>query len=176
MKYRAPGFKAQSVGTYASALDGRYGQSVSSSGSKPALPKESKGIGGGSIGWGSVLSVGFGLMDYKDARDEGAGVGEALASAGMNFLIPELVGAGPYMAYAGLSALAQGGVAAYENASMKLRQMDRDNRNQTPFRNYTFVDGPQIYTMRQAGLALAQQSKYNLQQTMMGNEAQFFHR
>ena len=115
-------------------------------------------------------------MEYKDARDEGAGVGEALASAGMIVLIPELVGAGPYMAYALGSAALQGGVAAYENASMKLRQMDRDNRNQTRFRNYTFVDGPQIYTMRQAGLALAQQSKYNLQQTMMGNEAQFLHR
>ena len=170
---KAPGFSFNTVGTYASALEGRYGSNVSS---KPALPKESKGIGGGSIGWGSVLSVGFGLMDYKDARDEGAGVGEALASAGMNFLIPELVGAGPYMAYSLGSAALQGGVAAYENASMKLRQMDRDNRNQTPFRNYTFVDGPQIYTMRQAGLALAQQSKYNLQQTMMGNEAQFLHR
>lgn len=173
---RAPGFKFNSRGTYAEVMSGRYGTNASSSGSKPTLPKESKGIGGGSIGWGSVLSVGFGLMDYKDARDEGAGVGEALASAGMNFLIPELVGAGPYMAYVLGSAALQGGVAAYENASMKLRQMDRDNRNQTPFRNYTFVDGPQIYTMRQAGLALAQQSKYNLQQTMMGNEAQFLHR
>ena len=57
-----------------------------------------------------------------------------------------------------------------------MRQLDRDARNQMPFRNYTFVDGPQIATMRQAGLALARRSKYELQQTVMGNEARYLHR
>ena len=38
---RAPGFKFNSRGTYAEVMSGRYGTNASSSGSKPALPKES---------------------------------------------------------------------------------------------------------------------------------------
>lgn len=140
-----------------------------------AMEKSSKGLLGG-LGFGSLMSVGFGVMDYIDAKNEGAGNVEALASAGMNFIIPELVGGWAYAGYQALSMAGQFGVSAYENANMSLRQMNRDLRNQTPFRGHTFVDSPQIYTMRQAGMALAQQSKYNLQQTMMGNEAQFLHR
>ena len=132
-----------------------------------------EGLGGT---FGIAVDAGFALMDYKDSRDEGKGVAESLVSAGVNFVIPEIVGTIPYLLYEGGSMAIQGSVAMYENANMKMRQMNRDNANQTPFRSYTFVDSPQIYTMRQAGLALAQQSKYNLQQTMMGNEAQFLHR
>lgn len=135
----------------------------------------SEGLLGG-LGFGSLMSVGFGVMDFMDAKNEGVGNIEALASAGMNFIVPELVGGWAYAGYQALSMAGQLGVSAYENANMSLRQMNRDLRNQTPFRGHTFVDSPQIYTMRQAGMALAQQSKYNLQQTMMGNEAQFLHR
>lgn len=142
---------------------------------KGNLPKAA-----GSFGVGTIFSTGlngyFAYSDYKDVRDEGGGFLEAAGTAALNFAIPEIVGTAPYLLYQGASALTQMGVAGYENASMKLRQMDRDNRNQTPFRGYTFVDSPQIYTMRQAGLALAQQSKYGLQQTMMGNEAKYMHR
>lgn len=136
---------------------------------------EESGSGFG-LNWGTALSVGFGISDYVDARDEGASPVEALGSAAMGFVLPELVGG---LAYAGFQLASTGvqmGVEGYQNVSTTLRQMDRDNRKQTPFGGYTFVDSPQIYTMRQAGLALAQQSKYNLQQTMMGNEAKYMHR
>lgn len=139
------------------------------------LPKAAGGFTAGSI-FSTGLNSYFAYSDYKDVRAEGGGFLEAAGTAALNFAIPELVGMAPYLLYQAGSALAQGGVAAYENGAMKLRQMDRDNRRQIPFQNYTFVDSPQIYTMRQAGLALAQQSKYNLQQTMMGNEARYMHR
>ena len=48
--------------------------------------------------------------------------------------------------------------------------MDRTNRH-VPFANATFVDTKQAYTMRQAGMQLAEASKYNLQQSLLGNEA-----
>lgn len=135
-------------------------------------------VSGSGIGlnFSTGLSAFFAYTDYKDARAEGAGVLEATGTAALNFVVPEIVGIAPYIGYQLLSAGAQAAISGYENGAMKLRQMDRDNRNQTPFRGYTFVDSPQIYTMRQAGLALAQQSKYNLQQTMMGNEAKYLHR
>ena len=53
--------------------------------------------------------------------------------------------------------------------------MDRANRN-IPFSNATFVDTKQAYTMRQAGMQLAQASKYNLQQAMLGNEASMMYK
>ena len=52
----------------------------------------------------------------------------------------------------------------------------RQTQNQMPFNAHTFVDGQQIYTMRQAGMALAQKAKYQVQAAQMGNEAQFMHR
>lgn len=129
---------------------------------------------------GTTLGIGAdavsAIMDFSDSMHEGNGVLASTVQAGLGFAIPELVGTIPYLAYQAVDFAATAGVAAYENANMKLRQMDRDNRNQNPFRSHTFVDSQQIYTMRQAGMALAQQSKYRLQQTMMGNEAQFLHR
>ena len=44
-----------------------------------------------------------------------------------------------------------------------------------PFYNATFNDTQQAYTMRQAGMQLAENSKYNLQQSLMGNEAAMLH-
>lgn len=118
----------------------------------------------------------FGYMDYADSRDQGNGVIQSLASAGLNAVLPELMGTGLYIGGQLASAAIEAAPAIYENLQMQKRQMDRTIRNQTPFQNYTFVDSPQIYTMRQAGMALAKQSKFKLQQAMMGNEAQYLHR
>ena len=52
------------------------------------------------------------------------------------------------------------------------RSMNRGAIN-APFSNATFVDTQQAYTMRQAGMQMAQASRYNLQQTLLGNEAQY---
>ena len=129
---------------------------------------------------GTVFNVGLnvasGYMDYSDARDRGASVPGALAEGALGFILPELMGIVPYIGYQVASGVGSFAVGTYQNAQVQMRQLDRDARNQMPFRNYTFVDGPQIATMRQAGLALARRSKYELQQTVMGNEARYLHR
>ena len=50
------------------------------------------------------------------------------------------------------------------------RQMNKANRR-IPFSHSTFNDYRQAATMRQAGMQLAQNSQYNLQQALLGNEA-----
>ena len=55
------------------------------------------------------------------------------------------------------------------------RQMNSVQRIQT-FGEAEFMDTQQLATMRQAGMELAKMSQYNLQQSMMGNEAQYMHR
>ena len=52
------------------------------------------------------------------------------------------------------------------------RSMNKTSR-QTPFSNAQFRDYNQAFTMRQAGLQMAEASRYNLQQTLMGNEASY---
>jgi hypothetical protein len=44
---------------------------------------------------------------------------------------------------------------------------------QQAFQNASFSDTEQAYTMRQAGMAIAQRSRYNTQQAMLGNEAKY---
>jgi len=118
----------------------------------------------------------FGYMDYSDSRAQGKNVTESLAGASIEFILPEIMSLPMYLGYTLAPAVAEGAMNAYESTMMNMRLMDKQSRNVTPFRSNTFVDGPQIYTMRQAGMALAQKSKYQLQQTMMGNEARYLHR
>ena len=47
---------------------------------------------------------------------------------------------------------------------------------QKPFANSTFVDTQQTYTMRQAGMNLARQGQYAMQQAMLGDEARMTYR
>ena len=48
--------------------------------------------------------------------------------------------------------------------------------NQGVFGNAQFQDTQQLATMRQSGMEMAKMANYNLQQTLMGNEATYFHR
>ena len=52
------------------------------------------------------------------------------------------------------------------------RNMNRQARR-IPFNNSTFNDNQRAFTMRQAGMQLAKNSQYNLQQSLMGNEANY---
>ena len=44
------------------------------------------------------------------------------------------------------------------------------------FSGAQFADNQQLATMRQSGMEMAKMSQYNLQQTLMGNEANHLHR
>ena len=69
-------------------------------------------------------------------------------------------------------AIPKGVVGGIEKIGTIQRQMDSQSRN-IPFSNAVFRDNQQIATMRQAGMQMAQRSQYNLQQTLLGNEAAY---
>lgn len=128
---------------------------------------------------GTALGVGLNaygtISDYKQNRLEGKGKLSSGISAVGNAVMFEAIGLPKMLA---LGAIKYGPGMAIDGV-MKLNQvarsMDRSARN-VPFINSTFVDSKQAYTMRQAGMQLAQASKYNLQQSMLGNEASVMHK
>ena len=100
----------------------------------------------------------------------------SLGNAALAFVLPELMGFGTYLGYEFVKNAPSLVLSGAQNISQTVREYERDIQNQAPFRANTFVDSQQIYTMRQAGMALAEQSKYALQQSLMGDEARFMHR
>ena len=130
---------------------------------------------GSKLKLGSMIGVGmntaFAVGDYKDARAEGSSRMGSLAKAGTTFAMGEVLGFGMIPLQMAASA-PQAAVSAMEGIGKYQRQMNRDARR-VPFINSNFNDYKQAYTMRQAGMQHAQQSQYNLQQTLMGNEASY---
>lgn len=112
---------------------------------------------------------------YDAAREEGHGVISSLASAGTDLALSASMGMFPYLFVTGAPALGKIGVDFAYAASQYTRDLQRDSLN-VPFASSTFIDSPQIQTMRQAGLALARQSKMKTQEAMLGNEASYMHR
>lgn len=128
-----------------------------------------KGLGvGGTIALGmNAFST---ISDYKQSRMEGHSVlGSGISAAG-NAVMFEAIGWKATLGLGAIKAIPSMAVNGALKVNAAARQMDRASRG-TPFANSTFVDSQQAYTMRQAGMQLAQASKYNLQQTMLGNEA-----
>lgn len=130
---------------------------------------------------GTAFSVGLPLFFagqmYKDSRNEGNGMIQSGMKAAGDFAVSEMMGGGlggiaKYMALQAVPAIPKAAVGAVES----LNAMSRSMNSATvagPFSTAIFNDNQQKYTMRQAGMQLAQASKYNLQQTLMGNEAQY---
>lgn len=126
--------------------------------------------------FGLGLNAYFGLSSYMEHREQGEGRLSSAAHGAFDLVLPEFLGwkmmAGLWAAEAVPSMLVSGA----QKISQMGREYERAVRDQSPFRTNTFVDSQQIYTMRQAGMALAEQSKYALQQTLIGNEARYMHR
>lgn len=132
-------------------------------------------------GFGKVLAgnaIGLGLntyaaaSDYKDARNQGKGVVASGVSAFGQFAYGEVLGLKGMLAVGAARAIPKGVVGGIEKIGTIQRQMDSQSRN-IPFSNAVFRDNQQIATMRQAGMQMAQRSQYNLQQTLLGNEAAY---
>lgn len=132
-------------------------------------------------GLGTMGTISLGLnaytsiADYKQQRLEGHGkVGSAISAVG-NTLMFDAIGMKGMLA---LGALKHGPSMVLDGvlkANSVARSMDKSAR-MVPFNDATFVDSKQAFTMRQAGMQMAQASKYNLQQTLMGNEAAALHK
>ena len=123
---------------------------------------------------GAVLNLGFAISDYNEARNAGDGVVKSAAKAGAQFVAGEMLGAWmfPVMLAKQVPTIA---VSTIEATQQMTRQMNSTSRIQT-FGQAEFRDTQQLATMRQAGMELAKMSQYNLQQSIMGNEAQYMHR
>lgn len=130
------------------------------------------------IGVGAMFNLGlngmFAVSDYKTAREEGSSRVGSVAKAAGNFALYEAMGwwTLPFQA---ASALPSAAVSGYEAVGKLTRQMNQQGK-QVPFVNSNFQDYNQAFTMRQAGMQMAQASKYNLQQTLLGNEAAYLNK
>lgn len=122
----------------------------------------------------ALMNLGFAVSDYNESRNSGDSVLKAGAKAGTLFVAGEMLGGWmmPVMLAKQLPTLAVSGIEATQNIT---RKMNSTARIQT-FGEAQFQDTQQLATMRQAGMELAKMSQYNLQQSIMGNEAQYMHR
>ena len=132
----------------------------------------------GKMLWGNktnlALSSGFSYMTYDDALNDGKTKSEALGEAAFTFGTTALLGP---VAGVGMDLLYHAGPAMVGIAN-DLTQQGRQQAQQSyrPFSWTNPVNSQQYATMRQAGMALAQQSQYSLQTTMMGQEGKAFHK
>ena len=132
-----------------------------------------------SITLGTAIGAGMNIYqtvgDYKQSRQEGKGKLSSAVGAIASAIMFEAMGPGMRFGMMALETIPPLVTSIGLKAAQTARSMDRANRN-IPFSNATFVDTKQAYTMRQAGMQLAQASKYNLQQALLGNEASMMHR
>ena len=120
------------------------------------------------------LAIYTAASDYSDKRKEGMGKLSSFAYAAGNAAVANwapglywggtLLQAAPTMAWEG-----------YKFQRDFRRNLGREQQN-TPFGTAHFMDSQQAFTMRQAGMAIAQQSNYATQRAMLGNEARFMAR
>lgn len=122
------------------------------------------------------MNIGFGISDYKTNRKEGKSKFASAAGAVGEFAVGELLGGGGMLALNLIPEIPKMATSAALGINKLSRQEARKSYGSSmPFYNATFNDTQQAYTMRQAGMQLAENSKYNLQQSLMGNEAAMLH-
>ena len=123
--------------------------------------------------WGTnALWFGSG---YSRAKKEGHGTTSSVLRGVLEATLIDVVGWKAYFPLMAARGLPGAATSGFEGLARQSRQMEAASRNK-PFQESTFIDTQQNYTMRQAGMALAQESKYNLQHAMLGTEAQHLHR
>ena len=108
---------------------------------------------------------------YQTDREEGRGAFASAAHAGLEAALPFL-SMPVYLGYEILSGAPKEVLNSYDAVDKYRRQIAYENSNRA-FVSSHFDDTEQTYTMRQRGMAIAQRSKYNVQQAMLGNEAKY---
>ena len=114
------------------------------------------------------------VSDYKNARREGHGVVSSAIRAGTEFAIGEALGL--YYPLYLLAKEAPGLVIQGTEMLYKENRKMNSAANQQVFGGAQFQDTQQLATMRQSGMEMAKMAQYNLQQTLMGQEATYLHR
>ena len=130
------------------------------------------------IGKPGAIMTGLNIIgavgDYKDARRKGHGVVSSAARAGVQFAVGEALGlwAIPVMAAKEVPGLVMKGAETLYKENRRMNSA----ANFQAFGDVQFQDTQQLATMRQSGMEMAKMAQYNLQQTLMGNEATYLHR
>ena len=123
---------------------------------------------------GPAFTLYQGASDYTEQRREGTGKLSSAMYAGGNMLAwayaPHLM-----LASQVITGIPQAAWSAYNFQRDFRRNLGQEQQNK-PFATANFMDTQQNYTMRQAGMAIAQQSNYATQRAMLGNEARFMAR
>ena len=141
-----------------------------------AIESGAKGLG--KLGTMDKIMSGVNVLgaigDYKTARRKGHGVISSAVRAGAQFAIYEALGAWALP----VTLLQHTPGAIIKGADMLYKENRRMNSaaNNQIFGDAEFLDTQQLATMRQSGMEMAKMAQYNLQQTLMGNEAQYLHR
>ena len=125
-----------------------------------------------------TFGVGLNLFNakatYDEERKEGHGVFSSLARAGADFALGEILGM-KYMGLMAAQAAPRMAVKGIEGLGKLTREKNNMQRHEA-FGYASFQDTQQLATMRQSGMEMAKMANYNLQQTLMGNEAKYMHR
>lgn len=127
------------------------------------------------FGGGGALNAGFAAwqaMDaYNESRQDGSGrvtsAVKGVADAALWWAAPMQM-----MALEAVSAIPGAAVDFAQWQASYRRQLGREQR-QAAFQSAAFQDTQATYTMRQAGMAIAERSRYNTQQAMLGREASY---
>ena len=114
------------------------------------------------------------VSEYKNARRQGHGVVSSTIRAGVDFALGEAMGM--YYPFFLLAKEAPGMIVKGSEMLYKENRKMNSAANQQIFGSAQFQDTQQLATMRQSGMEMAKMAQYNLQQTLMGNEATYFHR
>mgnify|MGYP003290220752 CR=1 FL=1 len=123
------------------------------------------------IGWNLFSTVG----DYKNARRQGHSVVSSAVRAAGTFAVNEMLGFWGGMGLMAFKELPKLAIKGTELLYKENRKMNSAANNQA-FGGAQFQDTQQLATMRQSGMEMAKMAQYNLQQTLMGNEATHLHR
>lgn len=125
-----------------------------------------------------VLTTGMNILgtitDYKDERKKGHGVVSSAVRAGAKFAMYEALGL--WAIPVALVSNAPGAIIKGADMLYKENRKMNSAANFQVFGGAQFMDTQQLATMRQSGMEMAKMANYNLQQTLMGNEATYLHR
>ena len=125
--------------------------------------------GGGFVNAG--LATWQAMDTYSESRKEGNGkfssALKGIGEAAVWWAAPTQM-----MALEAISAIPSAAVGFAQWQASYRRQLGREQR-QAAFQSAAFQDTQATYTMRQAGMAIAERSRYNTQQAMLGREASY---
>ena len=132
----------------------------------------------GTLGTVDKIMTGVNILgaigDYKSYRRQGDNVISAGVKTAAKFAIDEALGL--WAIPIALVKNVPGAIIKGADILYKENRKMNSAAGQQIFGDAQFLDTQQLATMRQSGMEMAKMSQYNLQQTLMGQEATYLHR